>query len=464
MQKVSIPVFLLTLAVFVLGSACKTTKPTRPMEQYDENPFEEQISTLNIPIKVGVEELENMLNKQFEGVVYEDNDMDDGDDMMVKAEKQGEIKLSIDSSFIKYKIPLKLWIKYDAGFTTLQGEGAINVEMKTLFDIAKDWNLSTQTEIVGHEWIEQPKLKMGVVSLPVGTVANLLLNNFKSTITEKIDEQIKENFKMSSVIAEAWENAFQPVLVAPDFNTWLMINPEKIGMTPIRTTDGKISTTIAIQSRPRLKIGGKPTVDKAANSLPPFQYVRETKDDFEIQIGAEIGYKEAERLVKENMVGEQFDYGKRSIKVEDIELYGQGNKLVINTKLSGSYEGNIFLTGKPEYNARHNAIDIKSLKYTVDSRNFLLRSAAWLLKGKFKNSLEENLNFYLDDNLTEIKEQIREQLKGYQVADNVMLKGDLRELNLSNAYLSPDAIQVSLKLDGQVEIEMTELKKLEEEK
>ena len=43
-----------------------------------------------------------------------------------------------------------------------------------------------------------------------------------------------------------------------------------------------------------------------------------------------------------------------------------------------------------------------------------------------------------------------------------MLKGDLRELNLSNAYLSPDAIQVSLKLDGQVEIEMSELKKLKE--
>ena len=161
------------------------------------------------------------------------------------------------------------------------------------------------------------------------------------------------------------------------------------------------------------------------------------------------------------MVGERFDYGKRHIIVEDIELYGQGNKLVVNTKLSGTYEGSIYMTGKPEYNPRHNAIDIKSLKYTVDSRNFLLRSAAWLLKGKFKNSLEENLNFYLDYNLTEIKEQIREQLKGYSVADNVLLKGNLKELNLSNAYLSPDAIQVSLQLDGQVEIEMSELSEIQ---
>lgn len=432
------------------------------MEQYDEDPFKEQISLLNIPVKIGLVELEKMLNKQFEGMVYEDDDLKDGDDMMVKAEKKGEITLQIDSNFIQYKVPLKIWIKYDAGFTTLQGEGAISVEMKTLFDIAQDWNLNTQTEIIGHEWIEQPKLKMGVVNLPVGTIANMLLNNFKSTITQTIDEQIKENFKLNEVIAEAWKNAFEPVLVAPDFNTWLMINPETIGMTPIQTTDGMLSTTIVIQSRPRLKIGTKPaTTNKSLTNLPPFHYVRETKDDFEIQIGAEIGYDEAERLVKENMVGERFDYGSKYIVVEDIELYGQGNKLVVNTRLSGTYEGSIYLTGKPEYNANQNTIDIKSLKYTVESRNFLLRSAAWLLKGKFKSALEENLNFYLDDNLTEIKEQIQEQLKGYEVTDNVRLKGDLNELNLSNAYLSSDAIQVSLKLAGKVEIEMKELQQVE---
>lgn len=461
-QNVAFRTGVLVLMVLALSTSCKTTQPTRPMEQYEENPFEDKISLLNIPIKVGLEELQKMLNRQFDGMVYEDNDMDDGDDMMVKAEKQGDINLAIDSNFVQYKVPLKIWVKYDAGFTTLQGEGAIAVDMKTSFEIASDWNLSTVTEIVGHEWLEQPKLKMGVVSLPVGAVANMLLRNFKSTITEAIDEQIKENFKMNQVIAEAWKNAFEPVLVAPDYNTWLMINPENIGMTPISTQDGTISTTITIQSRPRLKIGQKPAVDQAAANLPPFQYVRETKEDFEIQIGAEISYDEAERLVKDNMVGERFDYGKRYIVVEDIELYGQGNKIVVNTKLSGSYEGSIFLTGKPEYNARHNTIDIKKLKYTVDSRNFLLRSAAWLLKGKFKNSLEENLNFFLDYNLTEIKEQIREQLKGYAVADNVMLKGDLRELNLSNAYLSPDAIQVSLQLDGKVEIEMSELSDLQE--
>lgn len=461
-QNVAFRTGVLALIVLTLSTSCKTTKPTRPMEQYEENPFEEKISLLNIPIKVGLEELQRMLNRQFDGMVYEDNDMDDGDDMMVKAEKQGEINLSIDSNFVQYKVPLKIWVKYDAGFTTLQGEGAIAIDMKTLFEVGTDWNLTTETEIVGHEWLEQPKLKMGVVSLPVGTVANILLRNFKSTITEAIDQQIKDNFKMNEVIAEAWKNAFQPVLVAPDYNTWLMINPESIGMTPITTKDGTISTTISIQSRPRLKIGQKPETDQAAKTLPPFQYVRETKEDFEIQIGAEISYEEAERLVKENMVGERFDYGKRYIVVEDIELYGQGNKLVVNTQLSGSYEGNVFLTGRPEYNPRFNAIDIKSLKYTVDSRNFLLRSAAWLLKGKFKNNLEENLNFYLDYNLTEIKEQIREQLKGYVVAENVMLKGDLRELNLSNAYLSPDAIQVTLRLDGKVELEMSELSELQE--
>lgn len=41
-----------------------------------------------------------MLNRQFDGMVYEDDDMNDGDDMMVKVEKQGDISFFIDSNFV----------------------------------------------------------------------------------------------------------------------------------------------------------------------------------------------------------------------------------------------------------------------------------------------------------------------------------------------------------------------------
>lgn len=76
----------------------------------------------------------------------------------------------------------------------------------------------------------------------------------------------------------------------------------------------------------------------------------------------------------------------------------------MNIKFLGIYEGSIYMMGKLEYNFCYNVIDIKSLKYIVDLCNFLLCLVVWLLKGKFKNSLEENLNFYFDYNLIEIKE------------------------------------------------------------
>lgn len=46
--------------------------------------------------------------------------------------------------------------------------------MKIIFDIVQDWNLSIVIEIIGYEWLEQFKFKMGVVSLFVGIVVNML--------------------------------------------------------------------------------------------------------------------------------------------------------------------------------------------------------------------------------------------------------------------------------------------------
>ena len=63
-------VFHLLLATIILGSgSCKTTKPVQPMEHYEEY-FEEKTSFINIPVRIKIDELENMLNEQFDGLLY----------------------------------------------------------------------------------------------------------------------------------------------------------------------------------------------------------------------------------------------------------------------------------------------------------------------------------------------------------------------------------------------------------
>lgn len=434
----------------MLLMGCKSKEPIRPAEQY-ENLFEERLSLINIPVDISLRGLERSLNQQVKGVVYEDNDLRDGDNMRIRAEKSHDIRLGIDSQLIKYRVPLTLWIQYDLGISKVEAEGELSIDFKTAFAISEDWNITTATRIVRHDWIRKPRLKMGVVNLPIGFIADLVLENSKETLAKNIDALVADQFALRELVGEAWEQMYKPMLVSETYNTWLSINPQAIGMTPLDMRGDRIRGSIFVESRPRVKVGRVPE-NLNPRPLPRLQIRPEAGDGFTIHLNTEISYEEAERIAKQELLGETFSQGKRSVTVEDIELYGQGNKIVVNTVLSGSYNGNIYLVGKPVYNPRKNTLEIESLDYELSTRNFLLKSAGWLLKSTMKNKIEENMNFLLDYNLQEMQAQFQEQLKEYQITEDVILQGALEGLAIQNAYLAPESIIVDLALSGRLNI------------
>lgn len=449
-SKMKIKAILSILAPALLAAACATKQPARPAEQY-EALFEEKPSTINIPVDISLRGLERSLNQQLKGVIYEDNDLRDGDNMRIRAEKSQDIRLGVDSQLIKYRVPLSLWIQYDLGISKVEAEGDLSIDFKTAFAITKDWNIVTATEVVRYDWLKKPRLKMGVVNLPIGFIAGLVLENSKATITRNIDRLMQEQFSLRDMVGEAWEKMYKPVLVSEAYNTWLAVNPQAVGMAPLDMRGDRIRGSIFVETLPRVYIG-RPPENIRPLPLPPLEVQREAGEGFTVYLNTVISYEEAERIARGQLLGETFSQGKRSVTVQDIELYGQGNKIVVNTVLSGSYNGSIYLIGKPVYNFRKNAIEIESLDYELSSRNFLLKSAGWLLKSTMKNKIEDNMNFLLDYNLQEMKAQFQQQLEEYKISEDVTLKGELSEVSVQNAYLAPESIVVSLAMSGRLNV------------
>lgn len=439
----------------LLLSSCKATKPVRPMEEYEEL-YREPVSIINLPIDVPVKDLEAVLNKQLSGILYEDNNLRDGDKMMVRAVKQDNIRLGLDSQAITYRIPLDLWIKYDLGISTVEATGQISLDFKTGFGVNADWSIYTATSLEGHSWNQKPRVKMGFVDLPVGFIADLVLRNSTQQISRAIDELVREQFDLRKTVEEAWREMFQPALVSEAYNTWLTVNPQFIGMSPVSTSNNRIATTIYVEGKPSVKIGERPD-PKYVQPLPPLRISPVNAEDFTLHINAEISYDEAERLAKEQLVGETFSYGRRAVTIEDLEFFGKGANIVVNTTLSGTYNGSIYLVGRPVYNPRKNTIDIEDLEYTLDTKNYLFRSAGWLMKSTIKNKIADNLNFLLDYNLKDMQQQFQEQLQEYELATGVVLNGNLEVMDLRNAYLTVDGMVVDLALKGNVNVRVSGL-------
>ncbi len=430
-----------------------TEKIEKPLESYS---FTDEIivenSTVNIPVRLGLRELEKMVNDEF-NLVLEQNKSFEQEGYQVEVEKLNDIKISAEYQRIKYLVPLKLKIQRNMGFATVKADAALAMQFFTDFDVQSNWELSTLSSIESYEWLEQPKLRFGGVSIPAQFVGDMVIRQSKAIITKSIDDQIKENLNLRKVIENAWKQLQEPIELSKEYNSWVAIHPQNITATTLSTTADAIAFTVSVVSQPNISLGEKPSTTRLT-SLPPFKFSAITDNDFKIFVATVVPYKEAEKLATQNLKGETFTSGKYQVTVEDISLYGQGEKLVIDTKLSGSYKGSVYLIGEPYYDTAKNRVDIKNLDYSLGTQNFLFRTAGWLMKSSMKNKIRENINFYVDYNLQEIKKQAQEQFTRYEIAPGIILKGDLKDLNITDVFLTREGIRVQVGVQGNMNVSL----------
>lgn len=439
------------IGVIFLLISCKTTLPVKPSEHYDPYDIKPRTSIMNIPIRLHKLELQNAINTELGETLFEEDDKEEG--LTIIAKKGGEITIELNNEYLSYQVPLNLLVKKSTFLGNAEAEGRLIIDLITNYQIEPDWNFTTQTEVENHNWVEKPVLKLGFANLPIQFIADIVLDKMKTTLTAAIDKNISGSFNLQSQIDTAWTGLQDPILLSEEYKTWLQFNPQKLELTPFHTNENIVSATVVISALPEIILGNKP-IQLLKTDLPNFQLTEKVGDDFIFELGTAISFDETERISKENMIGETYSAGKRSVTVKDIELYGKGNKLVVNTLLEGDYDGNLYFIGEPKYNSRKNKIELEKVDFDFTSKRFLLKSASWLFKGSLKRAIQDNLDFYLEENLEDIKKMIQKQLNDYQLSKGIFLNGNLTELNISHVYVAPDGIHVRVGLTGKLNVDV----------
>ena len=421
------------------------------MEYYDPDTAP-HLSIINLPIKLSKPELEKTINHQLGEVLYEDNDFSDG--LMIRATRQSDIRLEVSAEKVVYKVPVSLWVRKDVLITNIEAQGVLRLEFETHYRIRPDWQLQTKTGLRKYEWVQPPVVKLGVGNLNITSVANRFIEQAKKQLSSSIDEQIKKLIDLKGEVRRAWFQLQQPILVSEPYQTWLLFNTDSVRLTPLQSADQNIETTVVITARPQLIMGKQPPTT-TAKPLPHFEYVRSVPGKhIQLYPGSEITFAQAERIARQNLTGQTWSIGKRKVKVEEVSVFGKGNRLAIKTTLSGSYNGEVLLTGKPQYNERKNEIRLKEVDFEFSAKKSLMKTAGWLFKSPLKKTIEENLNFHLKENLLAAQKAIETRLENLQLAPGILLTGQLEELNVSHVYISTTGIHVKAGLKGNLMVEV----------
>ncbi|WP_221393864.1 DUF4403 family protein [Dyadobacter sp. NIV53] len=444
------------------------------MEEYKysdkEIQSEKHLSVLNVPVEIPISELEAQINAKIKGLIYEDNSYEDEDNDNLKAKvwKISPIKVvAIDSSFL-FEIPLKIWVS--AGYKvsplgiTMSGykdtEFSIRIRLISKIGISPDWQIHSDTYVDSYDWITDPNVKVAGIRIPIKSMASRLLNKNFDKITKAIDDQVAANIELKKSVAVAWQLAHQPVLLSKEFDTWLVISPTAIVMTPLLSKNNILRSVIGIKGFTQTITSASKPVIPPVPKLPNLAIVDKVPENFRVGLISLVSYEEAARLATARFAGEKFSFlgGKYNVEVTSIEMYGQNDKLVIKAGLTGSIKGHIFLKGVPHYDPATQKLSLKGVDYDLDTKNTIVKTAGWLLQGQFSRMMENKMVVPVGDQITDAKKTIQAALSNFKIIDGVLVKGTLTDIMPDKVYLTPKHIYSVVFAEGNVNLRVDGLK------
>ena len=461
--------FISLLMIFL--SSCSTTNKIASLkpESDDANPlvYETTPSFINLPISVKLKDVESQTNALLNGLIYEDNNIED-DNIEMKIWKLAPITIENDKESngekIKTVLPLKALVKYRIGTKTLgvalynTKEFNLNGVVTLVSDVGlTNWKLNTKTELKSLEWNESPTVVVFGKNVPVTYLINPAVKLFRSKIESKIDGAIEKSMDFKPNVLAALEKICSPFQMSEAYESWLRITPVEIYSTNAILKNDTFLMEMGMKCTMATLIGSKPEskFDASKIMLKP---VTKIPNQISANIAAVSTFAEASKIMTKNFAGQEFGSGSKKVKVQKVNIWHKADKIVIALDVLGSVNGTIYLTGFPQYNELTKELFFDKLDYALDTKSKLMRTANWLAQGMVLRKIQESCRYSIVPNLEVGKQSMAAYLKNYSPMPGVFVNGKMEDIQFQKIQLTNKAIIAFIKVNGTVNVSVDGLK------
>ncbi len=456
---------LLLFVALILIQSCSSTKlPTeKPAENYIPFSYDPLPSTISLPVEMKVTALEALLNRQLTGLIYADTSLDNngGDNIMVKAWKKENIKIGFENGQFIYRVPLKLWIK--AGWKiqqfgiSLSDYREMNAEIALKFRssvvVNKDWSVTTVTTSDGYEWITKPTLKIGPVDLPITFIADMIIKYNTKTINSAIDAGLEGSLDLKTTAKDAWIEMQKPMLLSQEYALWLRINPKTISAVPITGGKGIIKHVSTIQGVAEIFTGKQPP-SRINRVLPELTTAASLGDEFLANVVSYIGYEYLDSITRLMLVNTSYTFGKKKISITGVSVYGNENRMIIATDMTGSINGKVYFSGIPMYRVSDSSIILKDFQFSIQTKNILLKSASWLANSGIEKLISKKMAYPIGVGIRETYDMMAQSLNKYEIGQGFIMTGKLNGMEVQQPVLAPAGIIAPVSIKGKLSVKL----------
>ena len=459
-MKIIISIVLL-IATFLLVSSCATTNKVEALKPTPSNDspvvFKNKISYIAMPVEISLKEIESQLNKNLNGLIYNDSILSD-DKTEMKIWKTASVKLTEKDGNIISVIPMKIWakIKYGTDFMGLNDTREININGTITLNSKPhltNWKLTTISKLEDFEWSESPSILVAGKKVPITYIINPTLSIFKSKIAKKIDDAINETCDFKPQVLSVLDKLSTPFLTSEAYETWFKMVPIELYVTDAILLKSKLTMQMGLKCNMQTMVGQEPknSFDAKKTVLKPVSLIPENTTASVVAVST---YESASKIVTKNFQGQEFASGSRKIVVKKVDLWQKDGKMIIALSVAGSINGTIYLSGIPNYNPITKEIYFDQMDYVLNTKSVLMKSANWLMQGTILKKIQENCRYSIKGNLEEGKKNMEPYLTNYSPMKGVFINGVLNDFEFEKLELTDKAIIAFITTSGKMNIKI----------
>lgn len=448
LENRQVPSYLAIVVISILlFGACgsKQIVVEEPVTQEIKSPRKDiPLSTLAFEYNINKLSLNSYINGYLDSLLAQTIYADRG--VEVTATRLSTCQLELQDKQVLIKLPLKLDVTKESFLGKWNAYGEIDLTIISAVEISSNWKMDSTTEIIDYDWIQKPKLGVGIFDFSIGAFTTEISERIKPIVEKGIDEALQNNFDLKNQTELLLGPILQPYELDQAIGGWIDMETDSIHFSPWINKEDYISGRIYAPFKTIVRTQ-KPASDRP-KSLPPFTWNENIGSISTFQIYGEMDYDYLTNLAKSNLVNQSFSNGGRTVKVEDLKISGEPNLISVDIKTSGSFNGIISISGQPVYN--NGILSAKNIDWSLKTNNLLHKTAAWIKKGYIHDQLNTALVFDLKEYITTAQEELYDVLSDFKTKSNIDLQLDWGDYDIDHLELHHNSIDALLKLDVEI--------------
>jgi hypothetical protein len=333
-----------------------------------------------------------------------------------------------------------------------EAERRVNIGFTSTFKLQP--NLVLNTKIVR---LEPQALDKCSVCFWGQDVTSAVMTGLKADLDEskKGMDSAFGNMNLRPYLQQAW-NMMNAVYAIPNVG-FFSLHPKKLRMENINAKNDLLNINIGISATPVVSFA-RP---EAPVSPVPNLTTANNPGGFNIFLEAALQYDSLSNVLNGYIANKRFDVNeglfKRHIIMQNAAVAAdeQGN-LVIKLDFSGSYDGTVYFTGKPVYNAEKKTIEVQDLDYDLKTKNLLLKTAKWLFKGRITTELKKYTSFDLSQYYDTASKTMNDWLNR-EWTRGIKGSGSVNDLKLTAVYAMPQHLLIRSNCVGKLSVAISEI-------